>query len=69
MISNDKKHIIATIFHDPLEQDVPVSDPLQRGKYYGGVYLGRRYMYSETLIDSMTPQKLEAFIRKQIGMS
>lgn len=62
----EKEKIIAEIFKDPLQEDV--STPLQRGKYYGGVYNGKRFMYSDTLITSMSPEKLQSFIKRQVGI-
>lgn len=52
--------------NSPSEKPVP-NIPLQHGKYYGGVYNGRKFMYSELMIQTMTIEKLETFIKKQIG--
>lgn len=41
---------------------------LKHGNYYGGIHNGRKYMYSESLINSYSPEKLEAFIRNQLGI-
>lgn len=67
----EKIDMIAKIFLDPLNEDVvedsPLQTPIQHGKYYGGVYNGRKYMYSESMIETLSIDKLEAVIRKQIG--
>lgn len=70
----NKLQIIAKIFgraesedSDPETlKDLPHA-PLSHGKYYGGVYNGRKHMYSEIMIKTLSPEKLEAFIKKQIG--
>lgn len=38
----------------------------QHGKYYGGVYNGRKYFYSHQLLEALSLGKLEALIKKQI---
>lgn len=40
---------------------------VQHGKYYGGVYNGKKYFYSEQLVDGLSLEKLESFIKRQIG--
>lgn len=67
----EKIEMIAAIFSEPLQENVkdsPVNGPVQHGKYYGGVYNNRKYMYSESMIEALSLEKLEATIRKQIGL-
>lgn len=70
---DEKLKVIQVIFSESKEEDAPIDvpedvrAPLSHGKYYGGVYNGRKYMYSEKLINTMTPERLELFIKKQIG--
>lgn len=72
----EKLKIIRTIFGQEQVEDtettdnpVPKSLPIQHGKYYGGVYNGRKYMYSEHMIQTLSAEKLEAVIKNQIGYS
>lgn len=65
----EKLKLISLIFKDPLierteDEDLPA---LQHGKYFGGIYKGKKYMYSEDMINLMSIEKLEVFIKKQIG--
>lgn len=41
---------------------------LNRGTAYGGIYQGRKYLYSKDMIESMPIEKLEAVIRGQLGI-
>lgn len=72
---DEKLKIVAAIFGETRIEDTPEDVPegvpiravLAHGKYYGGVYNGRKYMYAESLVTSLSPERLEAFIKKQIG--
>lgn len=67
---DEKLKLVKKIFSEVREEespDVPENVPIQSGKYYGGVYNGRKYMYSIGMIEKMSIEKLEAFIRKQIS--
>lgn len=74
---DEKLNIIRSLFGDTRTEDtpqdvpegVPIRAPLAHGKYYGGVYNGRKYMYAESLIAALSPERLEAFIKKQIGFT
>lgn len=61
--------MIKTIFASPIQENVEGGDntPLQDGKYYGGVYNGRKYLYSQLMIETFPIEKLEKVIKKQIG--
>lgn len=65
-----KLDMIAKLFSDPIEENVEKVDnaPLQEGKYYGGVYNGRKFLYSLLMIETLPADKLEQFIRKQLGI-
>lgn len=41
---------------------------VQHGGYYGGMYEGRKHMYSTHMIERLSPEKLESFIRGQLGI-
>lgn len=65
----DKLKLIASIFSSTVtekaeDEDLPA---LRHGQYYGGIYNGKKYMYSDTMINSLTLEKLEKFIKGQIG--
>lgn len=66
----DKLKLVASIFSEPLSEKVDETVdnvPLQHGNYYGGIYNGKKYMYSHLMIETLSIEKLERFIRKQIG--
>lgn len=66
----EKLALIRSIFSKPLveEGQRDMQSPLlQQGKYYGGVYNSKKYMYSSQLIEKMSLEKLERFIKKQIS--
>lgn len=67
----EKLAIIRAIFSEATEEDsnidAPPNAPIVHGKYYGGVYKGRKYMYSDDMIRILSKEKLEATIKKQIG--
>lgn len=64
-----KTDLIASIFASPTQEVVKSGDntPLQDGNYYGGIYNGRKYLYSEIMIKTLSLEKLESFIKKQIN--
>lgn len=67
---NEKLKLISEIFSKPLvevERPDMESPLLQHGKYYGGVYNGKKWMYSSQLIEKLSIERLEAFIKKQIS--
>lgn len=66
MIMNEKLALIKTIFTSTVSEEAE-STPLQDGKYYGGVYNGRKYLYSDKMISTLSIEKLESFIKKQIS--
>lgn len=41
---------------------------LKEGDYHGGVYNGKKYMYSKQMIQTLKPEKLQKFIYNQIGI-
>lgn len=63
----EKTNLIASIFFSPEHEIVGDNTPLQDGNYYGGTYNGRKYMYAQILIENLPIDKLEAFIKRQIG--
>lgn len=67
----EKLILIKSIFSQSLEEDAPNDSPpnapIQQGKYHGGVYNSRKYMYSEAMIQILPIDKLETIIKKQIG--
>lgn len=64
----EKIVLINTLFGGSSTEENPNEDAVvKHGKYYGGVYNGRKFMYSDMMIRTLTKEKLEAFIRKQIG--
>lgn len=73
---NEKIEIIKKIFSETysdesaeeMEPGVKALGIMQHGEYYGGVYNGRKYMYSRQMIESMPEEKLESFIRGQLGI-
>lgn len=72
---NEKIAIIRNIFADGFETesegeaDVPNAvGVIQHGGYYGGIHQGRKHMYSSHLIQTLSPEKLESFIRKDLGI-
>lgn len=67
----DKKlKMIRELFSDPIQENVEKGDntPMQEGKYYGGVYNGRKFLYSILMIETLPADKLEQFIKKQLGI-
>lgn len=67
-MQNEKLQLIASIFKDSLTEVVPNdSSPLQHGKYYGGVYNGRKHMFSSEMIEHYSLERLEQIIKKQIS--
>lgn len=72
-----KLQLIRTIFSQTVEEKAEkelqegekpgLFHALQHGKYYGGVYNNKKYMYSEKLIKTLPIEKLETFVKKQIG--
>ncbi len=71
---DEKIDLIKKIFtEDFTEEDIgeidktPAREFVKMGRCYGGVYKGRKYMYSYHLIQSLSLEKLESFIRGQIG--
>lgn len=40
----------------------------QHGKFYGGVYNGKKHFYSEQLLEALSIEKLENLIKTQIGI-
>lgn len=60
--------IFASTLTENAPEDSPPGAPLQQGKYYGGVYNGRKFMYSEQMLMLLTLEKLEAVIKKQLGI-
>lgn len=67
---NDKLKLIQNIFSQVETEDAPRDEKsplLQHGKYYGGMYNGKKFMYSSHLIEKMPIDKLERFIKQQIG--
>lgn len=74
---NEKIEMIRKIFNeefseesgDEAEAGVPGKIGIvQHGGYYGGIFNARKYMYSQHLIESLSIEKLESFIRNQIGI-
>lgn len=69
-----KLQLIAKIFTVMVQETAPNDStlgklvPLQHGRFYGGVYNGRKFMYSSKMIEEMPLEKLEKFIKKQIGI-
>lgn len=67
----DKLKMISSLFTDKVTESVPSepgqSTPLRSGKYYGGIYNGRKYLYSEQMIQTLSIEKLESFIKKQMA--
>lgn len=62
-----KLDLIKKIFTTTLEEEAE-STPMQEGKYYGGVYNKRKFLYSEQMIQALSIEKLEAVIRRQTGI-
>lgn len=70
-----KLDLINQIFSQPVEMKLELEEDekkglfhvLQHGKSYGGVYNGRRFLYSKRLIETLPIEKLESFIKKQIN--
>lgn len=66
----EKLEMIKGIFSEIKEEttpNAPPNIPVEKGGYVGGVYNGRKFMYSKHMIESLPKDKLESFIRKQIG--
>lgn len=65
-----KLKMIASLFTEPVQEKVEGGDnsPLQHGNYYGGIYNGRKYLYSKIMIETLSLEKLESIIKKQIGI-
>lgn len=65
---HEKTDLIASIFANPTQEAVKSGDNevLRDGNYYGGIYNGRKYLYSEIMIKTLTLEKLEPFIKTQI---
>lgn len=73
----EKIAIIQKIFREGFETETPEEADagvpgtvgiIQHGGYYGGVYQGHKHMYSSQMIESMPLEKLETFIRGQLGI-
>jgi len=77
---NEKINLIKSIFteakiehagEDFLSQAISEvtgkSTYVQHGKYFGGWYNGKKYFYSEQLINHLPIEKLEKFIKSQIN--
>lgn len=62
----EKLALIKTIFTSTVSEKSE-STPLQDGNYHGGVYNGKKYLYSDKMISTLSLEKLESFIKKQIG--
>lgn len=62
-----KLDLIKKIFTTTLEEGAE-STPMQEGKYFGGVYNGRKFLYSEQMLEALSIEKLETFIRRQTGI-
>lgn len=62
----EKLALIKTIFTSTVSEKSE-STPLQDDNYHGGVYNGRKFLYSDKLIGTLSVDKLERFIKKQIG--
>lgn len=58
---------IKALFSTPSAENSE-STPLQDGRYYGGVYNGRKYMYSSKMLETLSPEKFQSFVKKQIGI-
>lgn len=39
---------------------------LRKGNFYGGVHLGKKLMYSDILLKTLTPEKFQALLKKQL---
>lgn len=66
------KKIFGTRFEtdsSSLIEEKALGSILREGTSYGGVYKGRKYMYSQNLIESLSFEKFESFIRGQVGIS
>lgn len=67
----EKIAMIKSIFAKDFQQDAGEGLPgifLNHGTSYGGLYGGRKYMYSAHMIESMPIEKLESFIKKQLAL-
>lgn len=62
--------MVRSIFSESIEESpeaVPSNMPIKHGRYFGGIYNNRKYLYSESMIDILPIGKLESIIKKQIG--
>lgn len=68
-----KLELIKKIFSQIQTENAALEGPpipiIQHGKYYGGVYNGRKFMYSEAMIGTLPIEKLEQIIKSQIGQN
>lgn len=64
------KEFFASVENEAAVDEIPVTEGqstfIQKGNYYGGVYNGKKLMYSDILLRSFTPEKLQALIKNQL---
>lgn len=63
------KEFFSEIENEAATDEVPVGEGstfIQKGNYYGGRHHGKKLMYSDILLKTLTPEKLQALITKQI---
>lgn len=71
---DEKIKLIQSIFSGGLQTEESDSDGspqlpiVQHGRFFGGVYNQKKYMYSEKMINDLSIEKLERFIKRQIGI-